>query len=154
MPTIKSFVCSRTNWKMLLFVVSIISLTNCISPFVKYDHKQHFLLSHREYSSWATEQIHFCTQMTFSLSTTIFYLKHKPDFQRGNKNHKGELHQILCTGTCLFISKVRRLLGRSHAAEMVLVWSVARPVRCMLGGKWPRTTCQMLEKFQLSHSGR
>lgn len=49
---------------------------------------------------------------------------------------------------CLFISKERGLQGRNHAAETALLWSVALPERCMLGGKWPPTTCQMLEKFQ------
>lgn len=72
-----------------------------------------------------------------------------PDLQRGNKNHKGELHRILWTGTCLFISNVRGY----EVEETVLVWSVARSVRCMLGGKWPPTTCQMLEKFRCRRFG-
>lgn len=75
-----------------------------------------------------------------------FYPKYEAGFQRGNKNHPGALQQILRTGTCLFISKARGLQGSGHAAETVLVWSEARRVRCMLGGKRPPTTCQMLEK--------
>lgn len=91
---------------------------------------------------------------TFALCKSPLLSKIQAWLLKGKQKSQGRPPEILCSGTCLFISKVRGLLGRSHAAEMVRVWSAARPVRCMLGGKWPPTTCQMLESFRLSHFGR
>lgn len=64
-----------------------------------------------------------------------FYLKYEPAFQRGNKNHQGELHQILWIGTCLLISKVRWLQGRKPRSRVAsgLIRGQASEVACWVG---------------------
>lgn len=64
-----------------------------------------------------------------------FYLKYEPAFQRGNKNHQGELHQILWIGTRLLISKVRWLQGRKPRSRDAsgLICGQASEVACWVG---------------------
>lgn len=46
-----------------------------------------------------------------------------------------------------FAAKPEGLGAGPHAAGAARLWSAARTERCMLGGKWPAATCQMLQKF-------
>ena len=64
-----------------------------------------------------------------------FYLKYEPAFQRGNKNHQGELHQILWIGTRRLISKVRWLQGRKPRSRDAsgLICGQASEVACWVG---------------------
>lgn len=64
-----------------------------------------------------------------------FYRKYEPAFQRGNKNHQGELHQILWIGTRLLISKVRWLQGRKPRSRVAsgLICGQASEVACWVG---------------------
>lgn len=64
-----------------------------------------------------------------------FHLKYEPAFQGGNKNHQGELHQILWIGTRLLISKVRWLQGRKPRSRDAsgLICGQASEVACWVG---------------------
>lgn len=117
----------------LLLVVSIISLPislqfcNMTISSISSKHS----LSWEELSNSTNSLSYSNDRLSLSPSLSpnhCFYLKYKPDFQRGNRNHKGELHQILWIGACLYISEVRGPQGRSHAAEQF--WSDLRP------GQW------------------